>query len=451
MQRNQKNLISQKNNKAIVIGAGLAGSEAAWQLAERGIEVTLYEMRPEHNSPAHSTAKFAELVCSNSLRGADLSNAPGLLKEELRRLGSLIMMCADETVTPAGGALAVDREAFSQMVTDKILAHDRITVKYERVENIPTDENVIIATGPLTEGKIFEHINEIVGTSEHLHFYDAAAPIVTFESVDMESAYFKSRYDKGTPDYINCPMTEEEYNAFWNELCTAEEAEVHGFEDKKVFEGCMPVEVMGRRGHDTLLYGPMKPVGLADPKTGRDPYAVVQLRKDDRIGHLYNMVGFQTHLKFPEQKRVFSMIPALKNAEFVRMGVMHRNTFINSPKLLDSTFALVTQPNIRFAGQMTGVEGYIESCASGFYAGICLAHEILDKEIVDFPSSTALGALCQYVSDEHIEKFQPMNINFGIVDSLGYKVKEKRNKNIEISNKSLVIIEELAEKIIIKE
>ena len=422
--------------KATVIGAGLAGSEAAWQLAQRGIAVTLYEMKPHKMTPAHHSPDFGELVCSNSLRANDLANGAGLLKEEMRRLGGLIIACADATQVEAGGALAVDRKGFSRMITEKLRSHPNITIQEEEVTEIP-EGPVIIATGPLTSDAFFETIAKKLGQSEYLHFYDAAAPIVTFESVDMDSAYFASRYDKGTPDYINCPMNREEYDAFWNALCQAEEAPVHGFEDKKVFEGCMPVEVMGRRGHDTLLFGPLKPVGLPDPKTGKDPYAVVQLRKDNADGTLYNMVGFQTHLKFGEQKRVFSMIPALKQAEFVRYGVMHRNTFMDSPRLLDRHFRLRTEPRIRFAGQMTGVEGYVESAASGLEAGLNLARELLSEEMLEFPSTTAIGALGSYVSNETVTKFQPMNINFGIIDSLGYRVKGKKEKNLKLSERAL--------------
>ena len=434
-------------NNAIVIGAGLAGSEAAWQLAERGIAVDLYEMKPVQMSPAHHSTQFAELCCSNSLRGAEICTAPGLLKEELRRAGSLLMMCADATRVEAGGALAVDREAFAAMVTQKIKSHKNITVHEGEITHIPEEGNVIVATGPLTSDALFEDIKNKLEQHEYLHFYDAAAPIVSFESVDMESAYFASRYDKGTADYINCPMDREEYDAFWEALCTAQEAPVHGFEDKKVFEGCMPVEVMGRRGHDTLLYGPLKPVGLRDPRTGKDPYAVVQLRRDNAAGSLYNLVGFQTHLKFPEQKRVFSMIPALKNAEFVRYGVMHRNTFMDSPRLLDRHFRLRKQPRIRFAGQMTGVEGYIESTASGFEAGLNLAREILGLPMIEFPDTTAIGALGLYVSNEANAKFQPMNINFGIIQPLGYRVKGKREKNTQIALRALEHLDELLESI----
>ncbi len=424
-------------NNAIVIGAGLAGSEAAWQLAQRGIAVDLYEMKPKRMTPAHHTADFAELCCSNSLRGAEICTAPGLLKEELRRAGSLLIACADATRVEAGGALAVDRTAFSARVTEKIRSHPGIAVHEEEVTHLPETGHVIVATGPLTSDALFDDIRSRLGQREYLHFYDAAAPIVSFGSIDMEHAYFASRYDKGTADYINCPMNREEYDAFWEALCAAEQAPVHGFEDKKVFEGCMPVEVMGRRGHDTLLYGPLKPVGLRDPRTGKDPYAVVQLRRDNAAGSLYNLVGFQTHLRFPEQKRVFSMIPALRNAEFVRYGVMHRNTFMDSPRLLDRHFRLREEPRIRFAGQMTGVEGYIESTASGFETGVNLARELNGLPLIEFPDTTAIGALGLYVSNEANTKFQPMNINFGIIQPLGRRVKGKREKNTQIALRAL--------------
>lgn len=429
-----------------VVGAGLAGCEAAWQLAIRGIKVKLIEMKPHKMTPAHVSADFAELVCSNSLRSNELTNAVGLLKEEMRGLGSLIMECADLTRIEAGGALAVDRTGFSAMVTEKIRSHRNIEIIEREVTEIP-DGIVIIATGPLTSDALSKSINELFPSEKYLNFFDAAAPIVTRESIDMESAFFASRYDKGTPDYINCPMTKEEYQSFWKELIAAREAPVHGFEDASVFEGCMPVEVMARRGEDTLRYGPLKPVGLIDPRTGREPYAVVQLRRDNAEGTLYNMVGFQTHLAFPEQKRVFSMIPALKAAEFVRYGVMHRNTYINSPKLLDKAYRLRQDKRIRFAGQITGVEGYVESAASGLLCGIETALELLGKPPADFPRETAIGALAQYVSDETVVDFQPMNVNFGIIAPLGYRVKGKRNKNLEISGRSLTIIEGIASRV----
>lgn len=430
------------HNNVSVIGAGLAGCEAAWQLAERGINVTLYEMKPEKKTPAHHSDDFAELVCSNSLRSNELTNAAGLLKEELRRLGGLIVKCADENQVEAGGALAVDREAFAKAVTEKIKNHSNIKIVYGEVTEIPQDGYVIIATGPLTSDALFDAIHKKVG-GDFLHFFDAAAPIVTFESIDMDNAYFASRYDKGTPDYINCPLSKEEFDPFWQALTTAEEAEVHGFEDKLVFEGCMPIEVNARRGHDTLLFGILKPVGLPDPKTGKDPYAVLQLRKDNAQGSLYNLVGCQTHLKWGEQKRIFSMIPALKNAEYVRYGVMHRNTFLDSPRLLDHNFALRSDSRIRFAGQMTGVEGYVESNASGFLAGLATANQILGKKEPDFPQTTAIGALGHYISNETVVKFQPMNINFGILEPLGYKIRGKREKNMKISERALEIIDSL--------
>ncbi len=429
-----------------VIGAGLAGSEAAWQLAQRGIHVTLCEMKPEKKTPAHETEYFAELCCSNSLRSDQLENAVGLLKEELRRLDSLIIRCADATRVPAGGALAVDRHGFARMVTEELRNHPNVTVVEGEITRIPEGE-VIIASGPLTSDALAEQLQQLFGDAATLNFFDAAAPLVSFESVDMTSAYFASRYDKGTPDYINCPMSEEEYKAFWTALIAAEEADVHGFEDKQVFEGCMPVEVMARRGEDTLRYGPLKPKGLPDPKTGRDPYAVVQLRKDNADGTIYNLVGFQTHLKWGEQKRVFSMIPALKNAQYLRYGVMHRNTYLDSPRLLDRYYRLRKEPRIAFAGQMTGVEGYVESCASGFLAGVELARRLRCLDAVDFPRETAIGALGLYVSNESVGAFQPMNINFGIMPPLGYKVKGKRNKNAELSARSLALIDAMREEV----
>ncbi|MBQ3986500.1 MAG: methylenetetrahydrofolate--tRNA-(uracil(54)-C(5))-methyltransferase (FADH(2)-oxidizing) TrmFO [Oscillospiraceae bacterium] len=428
-----------------VIGAGLAGSEAAWQLAKRGVKVKLYEMKPDKRTPAHASDGFAELVCSNSLRSDELTNAVGLLKEEMRRLDSLIMRAADLNKVPAGGALAVDRFSFSKYVTDALSSHPNVEIIRGEVSEIP-EGRVIVASGPLTSDSLAEKITALTG-GDGLNFYDAVAPIVTLESVDMESAWFASRYDKGTADYVNCPMTREEYDSFVKELASAEEAELHGFDDGGVFEGCMPVEVMARRGLDTLRYGPLKPVGLKDPKTGREPYAVVQLRMDNSEGTLYNMVGFQTHLKFPEQRRVFKMIPALRNAEFVRYGVMHRNTYLNSPRLLDDLYRLKKEPRISFAGQMTGVEGYVESAASGLLAGLSAAREALGLDPVDFPRETAIGALGKYVSDESIYDFQPMNVNFGIIAPLDHRVKGKRNKNAAISERSLGIIDELAQKI----
>ena len=431
-------------NHVTVIGAGLAGSECAWQLAQRGVAVTLREMKPEKRTPAHVTDYFAELCCSNSLRGAGLENAVGLLKEELRRLHSLIMRCADATAVPAGGALAVDREGFARMVTETIFSHPNITMIPGEVTSIP-EGDVVIASGPLTSDLLADAIAARLGGGNTLNFFDAAAPLVSYDSVDMNSAYFASRYDKGTPDYINCPMTREEYLAFWQALTTAQEAEVHGFEDKNVFEGCMPVEVMARRGEDTLRFGPLKPRGLIDPKTGKEPYAVVQLRRDNADGSIYNLVGFQTHLKWPEQRRVFTMIPALRDAQFLRYGVMHRNTYLDSPRLLDRYYRLKSDPRIVFAGQMTGVEGYVESCASGFLAGVELARRLNGQTPVDFPAETAIGALGLYVSNGSVGDFQPMNINFGIIPPLDHRVKGKRNKNAELSRRSLDILSQTIE------
>ena len=434
-------------NHVTVIGAGLAGSECAWQLAQRGVAVTLREMKPEKKTPAHVTDYFAELCCSNSLRGAGLENAVGLLKEELRRLNSLIMRCADATAVPAGGALAVDRDGFARMVTETIFSHPNITMIPGEVTSIP-EGDVVIASGPLTSDPLAEAIAEKLGGGTTLNFFDAAAPLVSYDSVDMDSAYFASRYDKGTPDYINCPMTKEEYLAFWQALIAAEEAEVHGFEDKNVFEGCMPVEVMARRGEDTLRFGPLKPRGLIDPKTGKEPYAVVQLRRDNADGSIYNLVGFQTHLKWPEQRRVFTMIPALRNAQFLRYGVMHRNTYLDSPRLLDRYYRLKAEPRIAFAGQMTGVEGYVESCASGFLAGVELARHLNGQTPIDFPAETAIGALGLYVSNGSVGDFQPMNINFGIIPPLDHRVKGKRNKNAELSQRSLEILEGIKQEVL---
>ena len=424
-----------------VIGAGLAGCEAAWQLAKRGIPVKLYEMKPQKMSPAHHSSDFAELVCSNSLRGDRLENAVGLLKEELRRCGSLIMACAEATRVEAGGCLAVDRKGFSQLVTERIRQEPLITVVSQEVTQVP-EGPVIIATGPLTSDDLSKAIGEYFGTG-YLHFFDAAAPLVTAESVDMDLAWWQSRYDRGTPDYINCAMDRQQYEAFIRELTTAQEAEVHGFEDKRVFEGCMPVEVMARRGLDTLRYGPMKPVGLTDPKTGQEPYAVLQLRQDNAAKSIYNLVGFQTHLKFGEQKRVFSMIPALRDAEFVRYGVMHQNTFLQSPKLLDRFYADRRNPLVAFAGQMTGVEGYVESTASGFLAAVAMAAKVRGQEPVEFPRTTAIGALGLYISDSCVESFQPMNVNFSIIAPLEQRVRKKSEKNLAISQRSLEVLQGL--------
>lgn len=434
-------------NEVTVIGAGLAGSECAWQLARRGVPVILREMKPEKTTSAHTTPYFAELCCSNSLRGAGLENAVGLLKEELRRLDSLILRCADATAVPAGGALAVDREGFARMVTEAVLAEPRITVVPGEVTEIP-EGDVVIASGPLTSQPLADAILEKLGGGRTLNFFDAAAPLVAYESVDMDSAYFASRYDKGTPDYINCPLSKDEYLTFWRELTQAQEAEVHGFEDKNVFEGCMPVEVMARRGEDTLRFGPLKPRGLIDPKTGREPYAVVQLRRDNTEGTIYNLVGFQTHLKWGEQKRVFSLIPALREAAYLRYGVMHRNTYLDSPRLLDRYYRLKSEARIAFAGQMTGVEGYVESCASGFLVGVELARRLKGQMPIDFPRETAIGALGLYISDPSVADFQPMNINFGIIPPLDHRVRGKRNKNAELSQRSLNIIEQCKEEVL---
>ena len=426
-----------------VLGAGLAGSECAWQLAQRGVRVRLVEMKPNKMTPAHHSPLFAELVCSNSLRSDELTNAVGLLKAEMRKMGSLIMASADENRVAAGGALAVDREGFSRYITEKLRNHPNVETVEAEATDIPQGE-VVIATGPLSSDAIAEKIAALCPDSD-LHFYDAVAPIVTLESVDMDSAFFASRYDKGTADYVNCPMDKEEYLAFVRELVSAKEAEIHGFDDGGVFEGCMPVEVMARRGVDTLRYGPLKPVGLKDPRTGKENYAVVQLRRDNADGTIYNMVGFQTHLTWGEQKRVFSMIPALRNAEFVRYGVMHRNTYLNSPRLLDRYYRLRSEPRISFAGQMTGVEGYVESAASGMLVGIETAARVLGLPPVDFPQETAIGALGLYISGGSVGDFQPMNINFGIITPLDHRVKGKRNKNAAISARSLEIIDRLIE------
>ena len=427
--------------KVKVIGAGLAGSEAAWQLAKRGIEVTLYEMKPHKMTPAHHSPDFAELVCSNSLRGDRLENAVGLLKEELRRCGSLIMECADATRVEAGGCLAVDRAGFAALVTERIRQNPNITVISEEVTQVP-EGPVIIATGPLTSDALSQAIGEYFG-ADYLHFFDAAAPLVTAESVDMNLAWWQSRYDRGTPDYINCALDKEQYETFVRELIFAEEAEVHGFEDRRVFEGCMPVEVMARRGENTLRFGPMKPVGLRDPKTGREPYAVLQLRQDNAAKSVFNLVGFQTHLKFGEQKRVFSLIPALHDAEFVRYGVMHQNTFLQSPKLLDQYYADRRNPLVAFAGQMTGVEGYVESTASGFLAAVAMAAKVQGREVPVFPNTTAIGALGCYISDGSIENFQPMNVNFSIIAPLEQRIRKKAEKNLAIANRALEVIDQL--------
>jgi methylenetetrahydrofolate--tRNA-(uracil-5-)-methyltransferase len=426
-----------------VIGAGLAGSEAAWQLAQRGMKVRLYEMKPKRMTPAHTSPLFSELVCSNSLRGDDLSNAVGLLKEELRRMDSLIMASAERHRVPAGGALAVDREAFAQTITDAIRSHENIEVVEQEVTAFP-EGNCIVATGPLTSDGLIPAISEVCPGDEFLHFYDAAAPLIAFESIDMDKAWFGSRYNKGTADYINCPMNKEEYETFVRELATAQEAAVHGFEDGGVFEGCMPVEVMARRGQDTLRYGPLKPVGLRHPETDEAYYAVVQLRRDNDEGTVYNLVGFQTHLTFPEQRRVFGLIPALKNAEFLRYGKMHRNTFINSPHMLNRYYQLRGQERLAFAGQMTGVEGYVESCASGMLAALEMNRKIKGLPPIDFPRTTAIGALGLYIENGAVSgDFQPMNVNFGIIEPLGERIRNKREKNLKIAQRSLDVIDEI--------
>ena len=429
-----------------VVGAGLAGSEAAWQLARRGMKVRLYEMKPEKMTPAHTSPLFSELVCSNSLRGDDLSNAVGLLKEELRRLGSLIMMSAEKHRVPAGGALAVDREAFAQTITDAIRGEPNIEIVEEEVTDFPEGE-CIIATGPLTSDGLIPAIAKACGEADFLHFFDAAAPLISFDSIDMSKAWFGSRYGKGTADYINCPMDAAQYDAFVTELAAAREAPVHGFEDAGVFEGCMPVEVMARRGHDTLRYGPMKPVGLRNPDTGESYHAVVQLRRDNDEGTVYNLVGFQTHLTFPEQRRVFGMIPALANAEYLRYGKMHRNTFLNGPKLLDRYYRLRSEPRIGFAGQVTGVEGYVESCASGMLAALEAARRFKGLPPLDFPRTTAIGALALYVSGGAASgDFQPMNVNFGIIEHLDERIRGKRDRYLKVSERALGELEKIIER-----
>ena len=420
-----------------VVGAGLAGSEAAWQLAQRGFKVRLCEMKPEKMTPAHTSPLFSELVCSNSLRGDDLSNAVGLLKEELRRLGSLIMMSAEKHRVPAGGALAVDREAFARTITDAIRSHPNIEIVPGEITAFPEGE-CIIATGPLTSDGLIPAIAQACGDADFLHFFDAAAPLIAFDSIDMTKAWFGSRYGKGTADYVNCPMDKDQYDAFVTELAAAKQAPVHGFEDAGVFEGCMPVEVMARRGHDTLRYGPLKPVGLRNPETGESYHAVVQLRRDNDEGSVYNLVGFQTHLTFPEQRRVFGMIPALANAEYLRYGKMHRNTFLNGPKLLDRYYRLKSRPRVTFAGQVTGVEGYVESCASGMLAALEMARRLRGLPPLDFPRTTANGALALYVSGGAASgDFQPMNVNFGIIEHLDERIRGKRERYLKVAQRAL--------------
>ena len=419
-----------------VIGAGLAGSEAAWQLAERGLMVDLYEMRPAKTTPAHHTDQFAELVCSNSLRGSGLENAVGLLKEEMRRLGSLIMESADLNTVPAGGALAVDRALFSGEITKRLEQHQNITVRRQEVKHISQEEIAVVASGPLTSDALASDILRLTGENA-LSFYDAAAPIVTLESINLDKAFWASRYEKGDSDYLNCPMTKEEYETFYEALVQAEAAEVPGFEQGMVFEGCMPVEVMAKRGIQTLTFGPLKPVGLLDPRTDKKPYAVVQLRKENQAGTLFNLVGFQTHLKWGEQKRVFSLIPGLENADFVRFGVMHRNTFLNAPKVLKADFSLKSNPLLFFAGQMTGVEGYVESAASGLLAGLNAWRRLQGLSTLVFPPETALGGLARHLEGSPSQKFQPMNINFGLLPPLTERIRDKRQKNTRISHRAI--------------
>ena len=426
-----------------VIGAGLAGCEATWQLVQKGIPVILHEMRPVKSDDAHKTAYFAELVCSNSLRAANIENAVGLLKEEMRRLGSLIMREADAHQVPAGGALAVDREGFAAGVTEAVKTHPLVQVITEEVTDLESLEGmVIVASGPLTSSALSENIKAML-KEEYFHFFDAAAPIVEADSIDYDKVYRASRYDKGTADYLNCPFyTKEEYVAFREALCTAELAPVKDFE-RNVFEACMPIEEMALRGEDTMCFGPLKPVGLIDPRTGKEAYAVVQLRQDNAAASLYNIVGFQTHLKWPEQRRVFGMIPGLEKAEFVRFGVMHKNTYMNSPQLLDNHFCLRSNPRFYFAGQMTGVEGYVESAASGLMAGLHAARKILDLPSVEFPAETAHGALANYISNPAVENFQPMNVNFGLIPPLAQRIRKKKEKNAIIAARGLEKLDEL--------
>ncbi len=426
-----------------IIGAGLAGCEAAWQLAKRNIPVKLCEMKPKKFSPAHKSESFAELVCSNSLKAERIENACGLLKEEMRLFDSLMMQAADVSKVPAGGALAVDRDIFSEFITDKIKSDPFIDVINEEITKIDPGEYTIVATGPLTSDALSEEIKHITG-SDSLYFYDAAAPVVTKESIDMNKVFYAARYDRGTPDYINCPMTAEEYAAFYNELVNAETAQLKDFENSKVFEGCMPVEVMAKRGEQTLLFGPLKPVGLVNPKTGKDDaHAVVQLRRDNMEDTLYNLVGFQTNLKWGEQKRVFSMIPGLRNAEFVRYGVMHRNTYLQAPRVLDRYYRMKKYPKVFFAGQITGVEGYVESASSGILAGLNMAKMIHEEELFEPNAKTAIGALPLYITNEGIEKLQPMNANFGIIEGLEKRVKGKKTERYRlIAERSLELLKE---------
>ncbi|MFZ3101953.1 MAG: methylenetetrahydrofolate--tRNA-(uracil(54)-C(5))-methyltransferase (FADH(2)-oxidizing) TrmFO [Desulfitobacteriaceae bacterium] len=436
-----KGRASSIEHRVSIIGAGLAGSEAAWQLAEQGIEVDLFEMRPEKSTPAHQTDLFAELVCSNSLRAAGLENAAGLLKEEMRRLGSIIMKVADRNAVPAGGALAVDRQHFSQEITERLHKHPKIRVIRQEVKTLSETGITVVASGPLTSDELAEAIKQITG-QESLAFYDAAAPIVTLESIDLDKAFWASRYDKGEADYLNCPMTKDEYDLFYQALISAETADVRGFEQGKVFEGCMPIEIMASRGPMTLSFGPLKPVGLMDPRTNQKPYAVVQLRKENIAGTLFNLVGFQTHLKWAEQVKVFRLIPGLEQAEFVRYGVMHRNTFLNSPHILNADFSLKTNPQLFFAGQITGVEGYLESAASGLLVGLNAGRRLFERETLIFPQETTLGGLARHLAGSPSRDFQPMNINFGLLPPLDRRVKGKREKNALISERALKIFDE---------
>lgn len=424
------------NQRVTVIGAGLAGSEAAWQIASRGVPVTLYEMRPKVKTPAHHTSYFAELVCSNSLRANGFTGAVGVLKEEMRRLDSLVIGKADASAVPAGGALAVDRDLFSGGITQALKEHPLVDVREEEVTEIPEDGITVIATGPLTSPSLSAQIKGFMG-EEYFYFYDAAAPIIEKDSIDMDKVYLASRYDKGEAAYLNCPMTEEEFDRFYEALISAETAELKEFEKEIYFEGCMPIEVMMRRGRQTALFGPMKPVGLPDPRTGKNPFAVVQLRQDNAAGTLYNLVGFQTHLKWGEQKRVFQMIPGLENVDIVRYGVMHRNTFINSPKLLEPTYQCKNRPNLFFAGQMTGVEGYVESAASGLIAGINAAHLALGQQPIVFPEETTLGGMARYITTADPDHFQPMNANFGLLPKLEQKIRNKKEKNEALAQRAL--------------
>lgn len=420
-----------------VIGGGLAGSEATWQLAKRGVHVDLYEMRPKKSTPAHETGELAELVCTNSMRSNQLSNAVGLLKEEMRHLDSLILKAADKTQVPAGGALAVDRDRFSKYITDTIHNLDNVTIHEEEITELPTEGITVVATGPLTSDKLAEEIQKFSGT-DSLHFFDAAAPIVAADSIDMDIVYKKSRYDRGEAAYLNCPMNKEQYMAFTKALISAETAEMHGFEKDDVFEGCMPIEVMAARGAKTMLFGPLKPVGLEDPHTGKLPYAVIQLRQDNAAASMYNIVGFQTHLKYGEQKRVFSMIPGLENARFVRYGKMHRNTYMASPEVLNASYEAKNRQGLFFAGQMTGVEGYVESAGSGLVAGINAARKALGEEVAIFPKDTALGSMANYVTTTNPKHFQPMNASFALLPGLeGKKIRNKKERHLKISERGL--------------